>query len=197
MTSWHSCWSIHRLGATIVFFFSRLGTRKSVIEKSSVSDGKSMFFGAHWSGFSWFMLVRNTPSLSDTNLWNVSHTHTHISRVSRPKFSNPGGRDLVPRSSLICKWWLGDSIHQLLKSFGRFTQKRPKTDECFMPPQLVDGKKRQNFLVPGGHILSGFTWFYHRYPQSCPRILRRNGHTLDRPGCYRWQILLQAQCYSS
>lgn len=139
------------------------------------------------------MLVRRYPqSFRRQFAKRFTHTHTHISHIDR-NFQIPvagiwsQGAALSVNGDLVIQFISFQSLSEVSRRWC------PKTDECFVPPQWWMVKNVSIFLVPWTHPER----FYHRYPQSGPRILRRNGHPLDRPGCYRWQILLQAQCYSS
>ena len=145
----------------------------------------------------WFFMIyagTKIPPVFQTPICETFHTqtHTHISHIDR-NFQIPvagiwsQGAALSVNGDLVIQFISFQSLSEVSRRWC------PKTDECFVPPQWWMVKNVSIFLVPWTHPER----FYHRYPQSGPRILRRNGHPLDRPGCYRWQILLQAQCYSS
>lgn len=145
MTSWHRVGQSIASGPQLFFFFRALEPENLWLKRVQFQMENPCFLGT----LEWFFMIyagTKIPPVFQTPICETFHTHTHTYLAYRPKFSNPGGRDLVPRSSLICKWWLGDSIHQLPKSFGSFTQMVPQNWRMFCATPMVDGKKRQHFF---------------------------------------------------
>ena len=143
MTSWHRVGQSIASGPQCFFFVP--WNQKICDWKEFNFRWKIHVFGAHWSGFSWFMLVRRYPqSFRHQFVKRFTHTHTHISHIDR-NFQIPVAGIWSQGAALSVN---GDLVIQFIsfQSLSDVSRRNAQNWRMFCATPMVDGKKSQHFF---------------------------------------------------